>query len=94
MLGCCFGKLVQKNTNYINNAKNVCMWVQQNINSMFYYQEIGVEADGGFIGQIMPFSKGIQTSWQKEMMIEHGQQWGVIVDATFRTNEKMVIHYV
>jgi hypothetical protein len=45
---------------------------------MFYYQEIGVEVDGGFIGQIMPFIKGIQTSWQKEMMIEHGQQWGVL----------------
>jgi len=25
-------------------------------------------------------------------MIEHGQQWGVVVDAMFRTNEKMVIH--
>jgi hypothetical protein len=27
-------------------------------------------------------------------MIEHGHKGGVVVDATFRTNEKMVIHYV
>jgi hypothetical protein len=34
--------------------------------------------DGGFIGQIMPFNKGIQTPWQKEMMIEHGGSNGVL----------------
>jgi hypothetical protein len=31
----------------------------------------------------MPFILGIQTPWQKEMMIEHGHQGGVAVDATF-----------
>jgi len=56
-----FGKLVQEIYQlHKNNAKNVCMWVRQNINSMFHYQEIGVEVDGGFIGQIMSFTKGIQ----------------------------------
>jgi len=69
------------------------MWVQQKINSMFYYQEIGVEV-GGFIGQNMPFIMVIQTPWQREMMIEHGHQRGVSVDATFGTNEKMAIHDV
>jgi hypothetical protein len=66
------------------------MWVQQNINLMFYYQEIGVKMDGGFIGQNMPFIMGIQTPWQREMMIEHGHQKGVVIDATFGTNEKIV----
>jgi hypothetical protein len=61
---------------------------------VFYYQEIGVEVDGGFIEQNMYFIMGIQTPWQKEMMIEHGHQRGVAIDATFGTNEKMVIHYV
>jgi hypothetical protein len=28
------------------------------------------------------------------MMIEHGHQGGVVVDATFGANEKKVIHYV
>ncbi len=42
----------------------------------------------------MPFTLGFQTTWQKEMMIEHGHQGGVTIDATFGTNEKKVIHYV
>jgi hypothetical protein len=36
--------------------------------------------------QNMPFTLGIQTPWQKEMMIEHGHQGSVVVDATFGTN--------
>jgi hypothetical protein len=70
------------------------MWVQQKTNSMFFYQETRVEVDGGFIGQNMPFIMDIQTPWQTEMMIEHGHQRGVSIDATFGTNEKIVIHYV
>jgi hypothetical protein len=61
---------------------------------MFYYQRIGVKMDGGLIGQNMPFTLGFQTPWQREMMIEHGHQRGVTIDATFGTNEKKVIHYV
>jgi hypothetical protein len=53
--------------------------VQQNINSMFYYQKTRVEVDGGLIGQNMSFTLGIQTPWQREMMIEHGHQGGVVV---------------
>jgi hypothetical protein len=36
---------------------------------MFYYQETGVEVDGGLTGQNMPFTLGIQTPWQREMMM-------------------------
>jgi len=50
--------------------------------------------DGGLIGQNMPFILGIQTPWQREMIIEHWHQGGVAIDATFQTNEKKVIHYV
>jgi hypothetical protein len=44
-----FGKLAQK-TYYLhkNDAKSVHMWVEQNINSVSYYQEIRIEVDGGF----------------------------------------------
>jgi hypothetical protein len=69
-----FGKLVQKNTNYIKMMQIMCVWVQQNINSMFYYQEIGVDVDGGLTRHNMPFTLVIETPWQKEMMIEHGHQ--------------------
>ncbi len=64
------------------------MWVQQNTNLVFYYQETMVEVDGGLIRQNMPFILGIQTPWQREMMIEHGHQRGVAIDATLGTNEK------
>jgi hypothetical protein len=40
------------------------------------------------------FHLDIQTPWQRELMIEHGHQEGVTIDATFGTNEKKVIHYV
>jgi hypothetical protein len=50
--------------------------------------------DGGFTKQNMFFTLGIQTPWQRKMMIEHGHQGGVAVDITFGTNEKRVIHYV
>jgi hypothetical protein len=69
-------------------------WVQQNTNLKFYYQKNRVEVDGGLSNQNMPFTLGIQTPWQREMMIERGHQGGVKVDATFGTNEKKVIHYV
>jgi hypothetical protein len=77
-----------------NDAKSVNMWVQQNTNLVFYYQGTRVEVDGGLTRQNMPFTLGTQTPLQKEMMIKHGHQRGVVVDATFVTNEKKVIHYV
>jgi hypothetical protein len=90
-----FGKLVQETYQLQDyDAKKMCTWVHQNINSMSYYQETRVEVDDGFIKQNMPFTFNIQTPWKKEMMIENGHQRGVVVDATFGTNEKKVIHYV
>jgi hypothetical protein len=67
---------------------------KQNTNLVFYYQEIKVEVDGGLTRQNMPFILGIQTPWQREMMIEHGHQGHVAINKTFGTNEKKVIHYV
>jgi hypothetical protein len=61
---------------------------------MFYYQETGVKVDGGLTRQNMLFILGIQTPWQREMMIELGHQGSVAIDATFGTNEKKLIHYV
>jgi hypothetical protein len=49
------------------------MWVQQNNNSMFNYQKIKAKVDGGLIAQSMPYTLSIQTPWQREMMIKHGQ---------------------
>jgi hypothetical protein len=70
------------------------MWVEQNTNLMFYYQEIGVEVDGGLIRQNLFFILGIQTLWEKEMMVEFGHQGVVVGDASFGTNDKKMIHMV
>jgi hypothetical protein len=64
-----FGKLVKETYQlHKKDAQNVSIWVQQNTNSVFYYQKTRVEVDGGLIGQNMPFILGIQTSRQKDMM--------------------------
>jgi hypothetical protein len=61
-----FGKLAQETYQLHNNdAKSVCMWVQQNTNLVFYYQEIGVEVDGGLTGQNMPFTLGYPNTMAK-----------------------------
>jgi hypothetical protein len=38
----------------------------------------------------MPFTLGIQTTWQREMMGKFGHEGGVSIDATFGTNENKV----
>ncbi len=38
----------------------------------------------------MPFTIGIQTKWQKEMMLCHGHESGVSINVTFGTNNKKV----
>jgi hypothetical protein len=38
----------------------------------------------------MPFTIGIQTEWQKQMMLRHGHENGIFIDATFGTNDKKV----
>ncbi len=64
-----FDQLVQETYQlHKNNAKNVHMWVQQNTNSVFYYQETRVKVDGSFIRQNMSFTLVIQTPWQREVL--------------------------
>jgi hypothetical protein len=88
-----FEKLAQKTYElHKNNAKSICIWFKENTNSMFYHQKVGEEMDGHLIGQNMPFILGIQTPWQREMIVEYWHQGGVAIDTTFQTNEKKVIH--
>ena len=77
-----------------NDAQSVRMWVQRNSDKVFYYTESNKEkplpVPGELTGENMPFTIGIQTPWQKKMMLEHGHRSGISVDATFGTNEKKV----
>ena len=77
-----------------NDAQSVRMWVHKNQDKVFYYTETNlakpVDVLGSLDGKNMPFTVGIQTEWQREMMAKYGNGGAVSVDATFGTNEKKV----
>ena len=92
------GKLAQET--YMlekNDAKSVRMWVERNPEKVFHYTESNkknpVPVPGELTGANMPFTIGIQTAWQRKMMLQHGHRRGISVDATFGTNEKKVTSY-
>ena len=74
------------------DAKSVQMWVEQNTSSVFFYQETALVTQGALTHATMPFIVGIQTPWQREMMVKFGHEGGVSIDATFGTNENKVSH--
>ncbi len=57
---------------------------------MLYYQEMETKVSNNFNGDNLSFINEIQTQWQKEMMLKHGHHSGVIMDATFGTNENKI----
>jgi hypothetical protein len=66
------------------------MWVLKNLDSIFYYVEhahlnlnIPNQDD-------TPFTLGIQTTWQCEMMSKYGQGSVIAFDTTFGTNQSKV----
>ena len=73
-----------------NDAKSVRMWVQDNPFLVFYYKESGAYVRGAITRENIPFTIGIQTSWQRDMMLKHGHKKAVSIDATFATNENKV----
>ena len=89
------GKLAQETYMlHKNDAQSVRMWVQKNPDKVFHYTESNkhkpVPVPGELNGNNMPFTIGIQTQWQKKMMLQHGHRGGISVDATFGTNDKKV----
>ena len=74
-----------------NDAESVRMWVQANRDIVFYYQELNSgPVPGTLTGDNMPFVIGIQTKFMFRMMLEHGHNSAVSIDATFGTNHKKV----
>jgi hypothetical protein len=74
-----------------NDAASVRMWTQRNPQDWFYYKQTTIEEVlGPLTGDNMPFTLGIQTPWQKEMMLKYGHGGGISMDATFGTNVKKV----
>jgi hypothetical protein len=52
-----------------NDVQSVQMQVVENKDKIFFYQEIGVQVEENLQGNNMPFTIGIQTQWQREMML-------------------------
>ena len=73
-----------------NDAKHVRMWVQEHPELVFYYKESGLHVRGAITRYNIPFTIGIHTSWQTDMMLKHGHKKAVSIDATFATNENKV----
>ena len=69
------------------------MWVEINKESVFHYTEIAKLGPDALHIDNIPFILGIQTSWQKEMMLKFGQNSGVVIDATFETLAKKVLNW-
>jgi hypothetical protein len=62
-----FGKLDQETYQpHKNDAKSVHMWVQQYINSMFYYQKIGIK-----VGRVVSLGKTYLSFW----VFKHHGKW-------------------
>jgi hypothetical protein len=76
-----------------NDTESVRLWVQANPDQVFFYQEFGdmkTALPGELNGENMPFVIGIQNQFQFEMMLEHGHESAVSLDATFGTNQPKV----
>jgi hypothetical protein len=73
-----------------NDAESVRMWVHENPDLVFYYQDPGGMVDGAIMADNMPFVIGIQTNFQFRMMLQYGHQSAIAIDATFATNDKKV----
>jgi D-alanyl-D-alanine dipeptidase len=85
------GKLAKETyKKYEDDAKSVRTWVIENREKVFFYQEYNVQVEGNLHDGNMPFTIGIQTKWQKEMILHHGHESGASIDVTFRTNDKNV----
>jgi hypothetical protein len=76
-----------------NDAESVRLWIQANPDQVFFYQEFGdvkIALPGELNGESMPFVIGIQNLFQFQMMLEHGHESVVSLDATFGTNQPKV----
>lgn len=73
-----------------NDAESVRMWVRENSELVFYYQDPGTKVEGVLNSENVPFVIGIQTSFQQRMMLQYGHRSIIAIDGTFATNNKKV----
>ena len=74
-----------------NDALSVHMWMETNKDSVFYYTKTGKLERGALHANNVPFTLGMQTPWQKEMMLQCGHRSIIAIEsATFGTSAKKV----
>lgn len=71
---------------------NVRMWTMENPESVFYYQEHSLMDLNSQVQEDSPFTLGIQTEWQLQMMAKFGHNNALSLDATFGTSQTRVSH--
>ena len=69
---------------------SVRMWAAENPCSVFYYQEHSLLDLNSQTQDDSPFTIGIQTEWQLEMMANFGHNSALSIDATFGTSQTRV----
>ena len=69
---------------------SVRMWTRENHNSVFYYQEHDLMDLNSSTQSDAPFTLGIQTEWQLEMMVKFGHNSALAIDTTFGTTQTRV----
>ena len=69
---------------------NVCMWVMENLENMFYYQEHSLLDINSQVQNDSPFTLGVQSEWQLQMMVKFGHISVLSIDASFGTNQTRV----
>ena len=69
---------------------SVRMWTTENPENVFYYQEHSLIDLNSSSQCEAPFTLGIQTEWQLEMMEKFGNNSALSIDATFGTTQTRV----
>ena len=69
---------------------SVRMWTTENPDNVFYYQEHSLMDLNSSTQSEVPFTLGIQTEWQLEMMEKIGNNSALSIDATFGTTQTRV----
>ena len=71
---------------------SVRMWVVENPENVFYYQEHSLLDINSHVQNDSPFTLGVQSRWQLEMMVKFGHNSAFSIDSTFGTSQTRVSH--
>ena len=71
---------------------SVRMWVLENPENVFYFQEHSLLDINSQVQNDAPFTLGVQSEWQLAMMVKFGHNSAFSIDSTFGTSQTRVSH--